>query len=319
MNITSDQKVEVLDAAGSSSGARRVEQGAECQLQPNKLVSPLHTQIFVQPDTDVCGYYFPPGQSSRRHGAADRRADEHRRARLPHRTADAVVVRRARLRPDRHARRRRCPQGTLWVPMAQGQKHWIQAILGEDPYLPYPVQLRRHAVVVPAHARHRRQRLPDAPLPPGVGADRDHDPGFGTVTGAGSAGLRVRHRLGAGRSAWSMDLLGQGREGLPRGGDVQRRRPRVRDRRGARRRRVARAAPTSRRSPPTRETPVYGLPRYPVDRYALPKPKIGLFTGGATAPANPIPIGGDAKGDCTRRLLRGAVRAHAEDEDPASS
>ena len=22
--------------------------------------------------------------------------------------------------------------------MAQGQKHWIQAILGEDPYLPFP-------------------------------------------------------------------------------------------------------------------------------------------------------------------------------------
>jgi hypothetical protein len=30
------------------------------------------------------------------------------------------------------------PKGTYWVPMAQGQKHWIQAMLGEDSYVPFP-------------------------------------------------------------------------------------------------------------------------------------------------------------------------------------
>jgi hypothetical protein len=30
------------------------------------------------------------------------------------------------------------PAGTLWVPMAQGQKHWIQAMLHEDTYVPFP-------------------------------------------------------------------------------------------------------------------------------------------------------------------------------------
>ena len=45
--------------------------------------------------------------------------------------------------------------------------------------------------------------------------------------------------------------------------------------------------------------PVYGLPRYPVNRYALPKAKIGLFSGGATAPANPVPLAGTTKSNCT--------------------
>ncbi|GAA4617937.1 M14 family zinc carboxypeptidase [Saccharopolyspora hordei] len=30
------------------------------------------------------------------------------------------------------------PAGTLWVPMAQGQKHWVQAMLHEDSYVPFP-------------------------------------------------------------------------------------------------------------------------------------------------------------------------------------
>jgi hypothetical protein len=30
------------------------------------------------------------------------------------------------------------PAGTYWVPMAQAQKHWIQALLNEDTYVPFP-------------------------------------------------------------------------------------------------------------------------------------------------------------------------------------
>ena len=29
------------------------------------------------------------------------------------------------------------PVGTLWVPLDQPTKHWIQAVLGENPYLPF--------------------------------------------------------------------------------------------------------------------------------------------------------------------------------------
>jgi hypothetical protein len=31
------------------------------------------------------------------------------------------------------------PAGTYWIPMAQGQKHWIQAMLNEDTYIPFDV------------------------------------------------------------------------------------------------------------------------------------------------------------------------------------
>jgi hypothetical protein len=31
------------------------------------------------------------------------------------------------------------PAGTYWIPMAQGQKHWIQAMLNEESWIPYPV------------------------------------------------------------------------------------------------------------------------------------------------------------------------------------
>jgi zinc carboxypeptidase len=31
------------------------------------------------------------------------------------------------------------PEGTYWIPMAQGQKQWIQAMLHEDPYIPFSI------------------------------------------------------------------------------------------------------------------------------------------------------------------------------------
>jgi hypothetical protein len=30
------------------------------------------------------------------------------------------------------------PAGTYWIPMAQMQKHWIQALLNENAYVPFP-------------------------------------------------------------------------------------------------------------------------------------------------------------------------------------
>ena len=32
----------------------------------------------------------------------------------------------------------RLPAGTYYIPMAQAQKHWVQAMLGEDSYVPFP-------------------------------------------------------------------------------------------------------------------------------------------------------------------------------------
>jgi len=46
------------------------------------------------------------------------------------------------------------------------------------------------------------------------------------------------------------------------------------------------------------QTPVYGLAGYPVVRYALALPKIGVYTGGTTAPSNPA-FHGTGDGFCT--------------------
>ena len=45
-------------------------------------------------------------------------------------------------------------------------------------------------------------------------------------------------------------------------------------------------------------TPVYGLGSYPVSHYALRLPKIGVYTGGTTAPTNPT-FHGTGDGQCT--------------------
>ena len=44
----------------------------------------------------------------------------------------------ARVFGGRSAPGTRVPAGSYWIPMDQPQKHWIQATLGEDPYVPFP-------------------------------------------------------------------------------------------------------------------------------------------------------------------------------------
>jgi hypothetical protein len=48
-----------------------------------------------------------------------------------------------------------------------------------------------------------------------------------------------------------------------------------------------------------RQTPVTGLPSFPVQRYVLPKAKIGLFSNSAAVPSNPIELSGGAKSACS--------------------
>ena len=74
------------------------------------------------------------------------------------------------------------PAGTYWVPMAQAQKHWVQAMLNEDTYTPFPYfydvtgwsnpllfNLRggsSGAVLDPAASRVGRLHAPGRPKPP---------------------------------------------------------------------------------------------------------------------------------------------------------
>ena len=312
-NITSDQKVQILDGWVRQWGEAR-QQGAECQLQMNKLVSPLHTQIFAQPDTDVCGYFFQPNQSA---GDTARLIGELTSTGVHvYKLDTAVNV--AGVHPfgksDPRVGTQTLPAGTLYVPMAQGQKHWIQAILGEDPVPALSLQLRRHAVVVPAHARHRRLRLPDAAVPAGRDDDRDHRPGPGHGERHGQPGVRVRYRLGAG-AGHDDGPAGRGREGLARGGDVHRRRPDVQDRRGARGRLDAghdRPGGDGEVTPDAGHRPA----RVPDRSLRARQAEDRALLHGRANPQNPTQVGERHEGRLLGRLLRGAVRAHAEDEGP---
>ena len=189
-NVTSDQKVQVLDGWVRQWGEAR-QQGAECQLQMNKLVSPLHTQIFDQPNASVCGYFFPPGQSS---GDTARLIDELTSVGVHVYKLDTAVNAAGvhpfgfgEYTPNPTPRVQTLPAGTLYVPMDQGQKHWIQAILGEDPYLPYPYNYDVVQWSYPLTRGIAGSGFMTQPFPPGVTMTEITDPDFGTVSGAGSA------------------------------------------------------------------------------------------------------------------------------------
>ena len=49
VNVTSRDKVDLL-TNWVKQWQEAIDQGSRCELQPNKLVSPLHTEITQQPD-----------------------------------------------------------------------------------------------------------------------------------------------------------------------------------------------------------------------------------------------------------------------------
>jgi hypothetical protein len=55
-----------------------------------------------------------------------------------YRLKKAITVPNANIFGGRSAKDLNIPAGAYWIPMAQPQKHWIQALIGEDPYVPFP-------------------------------------------------------------------------------------------------------------------------------------------------------------------------------------
>jgi hypothetical protein len=115
--------------------ARR--QGEQGVLEPNEIINPgndLQTQV---PDRPVRHYFLRADDPSR---TAEVRTVVRRLQRM------GVEVRRLVLPltvPDyreygRPPASTRLPAGTYWVSMAQAQKHWVQAMLNEDTYTPFP-------------------------------------------------------------------------------------------------------------------------------------------------------------------------------------
>ena len=112
-------------------------QGAAGELEPNEVVQPENEVQQPVPDIKVRQYFI-------RAGDRDKRAEVQALVRRLQRM-DVEVRRLVRdtvvddYKPyGRHVRRERLNRGDYVVSMDQRQKHWVQAMLNEDTYTPFP-------------------------------------------------------------------------------------------------------------------------------------------------------------------------------------
>ncbi|HEV3464615.1 MAG TPA: M14 family zinc carboxypeptidase [Actinomycetota bacterium] len=112
-------------------------QGRAGELEPNEIVNPGNELVTQVPDRPLRHWFLRADDPSK---ARELRAQVRRLQRM-----DVKVYRLNRPLdvPDfkaygRAPRATRLPAGTYWVPMAQTQKHWVQAMLNEDTYTPFP-------------------------------------------------------------------------------------------------------------------------------------------------------------------------------------
>lgn len=109
-------------------------QGQQCKLEKNATFNPGNTVIRQVPGTKVCGYFLRGDDRETRTVV--------RRLQLAHVDVQRLTV--PLVVPDytpygaTTARRETMPRGTYWVSLAQPQKHWVQAMLNSDTYVPFP-------------------------------------------------------------------------------------------------------------------------------------------------------------------------------------
>ncbi|MEV1331314.1 M14 family zinc carboxypeptidase [Micromonospora costi] len=111
-------------------------QGRAGALEPNEVVQPTNEVQFPVPDLRIRSYFLLPHRQ-----LADVRQLVERLRRMDvevYEVQKETRVPTARIFGGRSARNVTVPEGAYWIPMDQPQKHWIQAIMGEDPYTPFP-------------------------------------------------------------------------------------------------------------------------------------------------------------------------------------
>ncbi|MCB0906374.1 MAG: hypothetical protein KDB63_04565 [Nocardioidaceae bacterium] len=108
-------------------------EGADCELEPNRIFNPGHELTTRVPSRPVCGYFLL-GNSRATRTVVSHLQDAH--VIVKRLTKPAVVP---DYRPYGDApRSATLPAGTYWVTLDQAQKHWVQATLNEDTYVPFP-------------------------------------------------------------------------------------------------------------------------------------------------------------------------------------
>ena len=121
----------------ASSYREAYAQGQAGFLEPNEVVQPDNEVQSEVPDLTIRHYFL-------RNDDPDK-ADEVQALvrRLQRMDVEVRQLTEPLAVPDyapygRAAGATTLPAGTFWVPMAQAQKHWVQAMLNEDTYTPFP-------------------------------------------------------------------------------------------------------------------------------------------------------------------------------------
>jgi hypothetical protein len=131
----SQNRREVLDGWARIWPQAEAE-GEQGVLQPNEVVQPTNTVQFPVPDIRIRSYFLLP---DRQLGDSRKLVERLRKMDVDvYRLKQSVRLSNARIFGGRSASGFRVPEGAYWIPMDQPQKHWIQATLGEDPYVPFP-------------------------------------------------------------------------------------------------------------------------------------------------------------------------------------
>ncbi|HYK28156.1 MAG TPA: hypothetical protein VEV61_09335 [Streptosporangiaceae bacterium] len=313
VNVVAQQK-DSLAADWVKQWPQAVAQGQSCTVQDNTQVSPPvvdqyeigQSSIDQEPNVNVCGYYYLPGQHSG--DVAQTIKDLQYVGVKVYRLDQAVTV------PGVHTfgafninavegqgspdltTTMTLPAGTLYIPMAQGTKHWIQAVLDENPYLPFNYFYDQVTWSYSLLRGFAGDGFLTQQMPSGTPMTQIGDPGQGTAPADAQAvyafntdsmaGLAMVNQLinqgaSVSRAAAAFDASGQHFDSgaaLVDGSSIN--------------------LDTLTADATKWETPVFGLDSYPVSHFALSMPKIAIYTGGTTVPTNPA-IHGSGDGYCT--------------------
>ncbi|HVR12231.1 MAG TPA: DUF1565 domain-containing protein, partial [Gaiellaceae bacterium] len=328
VNVIAAKKTELMDG-WVKQWKEAVDQGASCEVQDNTQVSPPNIDLFEvgqseiqqNPNVDVCGYYFLPNQHS---GDA---ASTIRELQLVgvnvYKLNSAVSV------PGVHrfgnfninavqggpspalTETMTLPAGTLYIPMNQGNKHWIQGVLDENPFLPFNYFYDQVTWSYPLLRGLAGDGFLTQQVPAGASLSQVADPAQGTAPATAQPVYAFNTDSMAGL-AMVNQLLNQGAS-VARGAAAF-------DSGGVHF--ATGAALVGGASIPLAtitadgdqwQTPVYGLDSYPVSHYALSLPKIAVYTGGTTVPTNPA-IHGTGDGQCTSTAYCEAIYSLTQKE-----
>ncbi|WP_445152508.1 M14 family zinc carboxypeptidase [Baekduia sp. Peel2402] len=292
INLTAQNKVSILQG-WVKQWQEAVDQGSACEMQGNKLVSPLHDTLKQQVPTPaqggaVCGYFYKPGAHSG--DVASLLTNLMAVGVKVYKFTQDTTIPGGVREFGKQATTQTLPAGTLYIPLAQPMKHWIQAVLEEDPYIPYDyyydvvdwsystqrglagdgwLTVQPPATTTASMVPVTTVDLGSAPTTtsPVYAFDGDSMQSLAMATELLNAGVTVYRGTApfssAGHDFVSGAILVDGAS-------------------------LAASNVNLSTLAHDRNTVVYGLPNIPVAHQALAPPKIGLFTGSATIPSNPI-------------------------------